>query len=304
MTPTIIVPLDGSDNAKQALPYARALAERSGGSLLLVTVIDIPIEFGAWSMASAGIYGSELERWEQESEKYLSQIANEIGSTRTQTVIRVGSPAAEIREIAKVAENPVLVTTSHGRTGMSRVFLGSVASKLVHDLECPVMVVRIQEDPTPPQAEFNRLLVPLDGSEFSEEGLDRAVALFGEGLTIHLLRVIEIPRIPAVGMADGGLSMNYGLVEEYTAATRDMANEYMESTIETLTAQGHTVTGEVCEGFVAEEILKAAQTHDVHAIAMATHGRGGLGRIVLGSVAERVLHEADRPLLLTRPRKH
>ena len=227
MKPTIVVPLDGSDNAEQALPYARALAQRSGGSLLLVTIVDIPIEFGAWSMASAGIYGIELERWEQESETYLQRIAGEQGDTETQTIVRVGSPAAEIREIVKVTEDPVVVTTSHGRTGVKRMFLGSVASKLVRDLECPVLVVRIQEQATPPQPGFDRLLVPLDGSPFSEEGLDQAVALFGEGLTIHLLRVIEMPRIPATGMADGGLSMNYGLIEEYTAATRDMANEYM-----------------------------------------------------------------------------
>lgn len=301
MNPTIVVPLDGSRNAEQALPYARALAQRSGGSLLLVSVVDIPVEFGAWSMASAGMYGIEVERWQAESEAYLRRIAGEQGDIATQMVVRLGSAAAEIREAARRAENPVLVTTSHGRSGAGRLFLGSVASKLVHDLACPVMVVRIQEQPAATDPSFDRVLVPLDGSAFSEEGLTNAIEVFGERLTLHLVRVVEIPTIPAAGMADGGIAMNYGLVEEYTAATRDSANAYMQATIEKLTAEGHSVTGDVREGIVADEIQAAASEHQADAIAMATHGRGGLGRIVFGSVAERVLHESERPLLLTRP---
>jgi nucleotide-binding universal stress UspA family protein len=298
---TIIVPLDGSENAEQALPWAQALARRSGGSLLLVSVVDIPVEFGAWSMASAGTYGVELERWQLESETYLKRVAGEQGEIATQTVVRLGSAAAEILEAAKGVENPVIVTTSHGRTGASRLFLGSVASKLIHSAACPVLVLRIQEDPTTVTPAFHRVLVPLDGSEFSEAGLEQAIEVFGEGLTLHLLRIVEVPTIPAAGMADGGLALNYGLVEEYMDATRDAANQYMRTMIEKLTAAGHTVTGDLREGLVAEEIQKAAVEQQSDAIAMATHGRGGLGRIVFGSVAERVLHEADRPLLLTKP---
>jgi nucleotide-binding universal stress UspA family protein len=178
-----------------------------------------------------------------------------------------------------------------------------VASKLVHDLDCPVLVLRIRDEPATTTPAFDRVLVPLDGSEFSEAGLARAVEVFGGNLTLHLLRVVEVPTIPAGGMADGGLALNYGLVEEYTAATRDAANTYMQSIIAKLTAEGHTVTGEVREGLVADEIKAAATEQASDAIAMATHGRGGLGRIVFGSVAERVLHESDRPLLLTKPEK-
>jgi len=302
MKPTIVVPLDGSENAEQALPYARALAQRSGGSLLLVSVVDIPVEFGAWSIASAGMYGVEVEKWQLESENYLKRIASEQEGIDTATVVRLGSAAAEISEAVKSVENPVIVTTSHGRTGASRIFLGSVASKLVHDSECPILVIRIQESPSAVAPTFDRVVVPLDGSEFSEAGLASAVAVFGEHLTLHLVRVIEIPTIPASGMATGGMALNYGLIEEYMDATRDAANEYIQRMIEKLTADGHTVTGEVRDGLVADAVHAIATEQNADAIAMATHGRGGLGRIFLGSVAERVLHETDRPLLLTKPR--
>jgi nucleotide-binding universal stress UspA family protein len=115
------------------------------------------------------------------------------------------------------------------------------------------------------------------------------------------LRVVEVPTIPAAGMADGGLSLNYGLIDEYMDATRDVANEYLSGMETKLTAEGHSVTAEVRQGIVADEVQKAAAEHQADVIAMATHGRGGLGRIFLGSVAERVLQEADRPLLLTKP---
>jgi nucleotide-binding universal stress UspA family protein len=302
MNPTIVVPLDGSENAEQALPYARALAQRSGGSLLLVSVVDIPVEFGAWSMASAGMYGVELEKWQLESETYLKRLAEAQDGIATATVVRLGSAAAEVIEASKEVEDPVIVTTSHGRSGASRIFLGSVASKMVQNADCPIMVIRIQETPGEVVAAFDRIVVPLDGSEFSEAGLETAIKVFGPGLTIHLLRVIEIPTIPSAGLAGSGMALNYGLVEEYMDATRDLANEYIQKMIEKLTAEGHTVTGDVRDGFVADEVQQAATEHQADAIAMATHGRGGLGRIFLGSVAERVLRESDRPLLLTRPR--
>jgi nucleotide-binding universal stress UspA family protein len=302
MNPTIVVPLDGSENAEQALPYARALAQRSGGSLLLVSVVDVPVEFGAWSMAGAGMYGIEIEKWQLESETYLKQLAEKQDGIATETVVRLGSAAAEIHEVVKGVADPVIVTTSHGRTGASRIFLGSVASKLVHDSVCPIMVVRIQESPAEVTAAFDRVVVPLDGSEFSEAGLTQAIEVFGGGLTLHLLRIVEIPAIPAAGMAGSGYVLDYGLIEDYMGATRESANVYIQAMIEKLTSEGHTVTGEVRDGLVADEIHSAAERHKADAIAMATHGRGGLGRIFLGSVAERVLNESSWPLLLTRPR--
>lgn len=301
MNSTIVVPLDGSENAEQALPYARALAMRSGSPLVLVSVVDIPVEFGAWSLASGGTYGIDLDKWKHESETYLSRVAADQGGVPTRAVVRLGTAASETLAAAMSVENPVIVMTTHGRTGMSRLFVGSVASKIVRDATFPVLVVRIQPSPAVTSASFDRILVPLDGSPFSEQGLVQAINVFGGHLTLHLLRVIEIPTIPAAGMVGGGIAVNYGLVEEYMSATRDAANEYLRKLIEKLTADGHTATGAVMQGFVADEIQRAADDHQVDAIAMATHGRGGLSRIVLGSVAERVLHESARPLLLTRP---
>ncbi|MGH9173734.1 MAG: universal stress protein, partial [Vicinamibacterales bacterium] len=292
MNPAIIVPLDGSSAAEQALPYANALAQRSGGSLQLISVIEIPHDFGEWSMGGAGAFGgADVDRWLAESEAYLKGVAERIDGGPAATVVKLGSPAGEIRNLARSVDNPVIVMASHGRSGPARFFLGSVAVKVVHDAGCPVLVVRAREQAAARQPAFDRILVPLDGSEFGDVALTRATAVFGEQLTLHLVRVIEAPAIPIAGMG-GGVPLDHGLVAEYLDATRDLANEHLQKTQERLASAGHTVTVETREGQVAEAILKAANEQQVDAIAMATHGRGGVGRLVFGSVAERVLQQA------------
>lgn len=97
------------------------------------------------------------------------------------------------------------------------------------------------------------------------------------------------------------MSFEYGLIAEYLDATRDESVAYLQEQSELLTARGYSVTTEVRDGRVAEEILRVAGERDAHVIAMATHGRGGIGRLVFGSVAESVLSEARAPLLLMRP---
>jgi nucleotide-binding universal stress UspA family protein len=148
---------------------------------------------------------------------------------------------------------------------------------------------------------LDRVLAPLDGSSFSEYALTRSMSALGEGLSIHLLRVVELPVFRAGGALEPGMSFEYGLVAEYLEATRDEAEAYLRELQEVVSEQGHTVTIEVRDGRVAEEVLATAVERQVNVIAMATHGRGGIGRLVFGSVAERVLSESEIPLLLVRP---
>lgn len=302
MSVTIVVPLDASENAEQALPYASALARRQDAPVVLVSVVDIPVEFGAWTAAGATAVGHELDRWIGEREDYLREMAATLEGLTVSTVVKIGSAALEVRRVVQAYEHPVIVMSSHGRTGTRRFFLGSVANKLVHDAHCPVIVVRYQPAaPAMADVAFEKVLVPLDGSEFAEAALERAEHIAGKALTLHLLRVIEPPAIPT-GMAyEPGIPLDYGLIGEYVAAVRDESKEYLEAQAGELRARGHSVSWELREGRVAEEILRVATEQQADLIAMATHGRGGLGRLVFGSVAERVLGESCRPLLLVRP---
>jgi nucleotide-binding universal stress UspA family protein len=301
MISTIVVPLDGSDNAEQALPYARALARRTGATIALVSAIDIPAEFGSWSVTVAATAAREMDQWMTDSEAYLRRAATTLSGIPTTISVRVGRAAHEILAVVGEAANPLVVMTSHGRTGVKRLFLGSVANRVVRDARCPVLVIRMRSD-APPVAEpaFDTVLVPLDGSPFGEAALDQAVAVLGQVATLHLLRVVEFPVIPLGGPVEPGLPLNYGLVAEYTDATRDEATQYLQALQTKLAERGQTVTVEVRDGRVVDEILAAAGEQRADIIAMATRGRGGVGRLVFGSVAEGVLHESPLPLLLVR----
>lgn len=302
MTATVIVPLDGSTNAEQAIPYGLAIARRRHARLLLVSIVDIPIEFGAWTTASATAMGHELDQWIADSEAYLRRIAGEISVVPVDTVVRMGSAAREICMLVHehAADDPVVAMSSHGRTGARRIVIGSVASRVVHDAGCPVLVVR-RSDAAAVEPRFERILVPLDGSDFSEAALARVAAVLGTPLQFHLVRVIESSVIPASAFYEPGMPVQYGLVGEYLAAAREEATIYLQDKADALTAAGHDVSWEVRDGRVAGEIITAASEHEIDVIAMATHGRGGIGRLVFGSVAEGVLHQTTVPLLLARP---
>jgi nucleotide-binding universal stress UspA family protein len=302
MPMTIVVPLDGSDNAEQALPWAAALARKRAASLMLVSIIEIPMEFGTWSVTRAPAMDEQMNLWMADSEAYLRQKGIEMNDVPFDVDVRLGSPSMEISAIVESLEDPLVVMASHGRTGAKRILMGSVATRIVSSVRCPVLVVRYREAgyaaSTPA---FERVLAPIDGSEFSEYALSRSISALGDALTIHLLRVVELPTFRAGGALEPGMSFEYGLIAEYLDVTRDEAQAYLHEQQAVLVEQGHSVTIEARDGRIAEEIMNAAKERHTDVIAMATHGRGGLGRLVFGSVAERILSEAEVPLLLVRP---
>jgi nucleotide-binding universal stress UspA family protein len=138
-------------------------------------------------------------------------------------------------------------------------------------------------------------LFPLDGSDFSDQIIDRALEIIGEPRpALHLARVLESP-----GWASH--SFNAGLVGQYLDATREAIEADMRAAAGRLEARGYEVEWSMLEGNPGDKILEAARACNASMIAMATHGRGGLGRLLLGSVAQRVLNRATAPLLLIRP---
>lgn len=300
---TIVVPLDGSDQAEQAIPWAAALCRRIDAGMLLLSVVEIPVEFGAWSAASAMAVGNELDDWAAERDRYLQEVAGRVQDVRVRTVSRVGSPTSEILSAIAGVDDPLVVMTSHGRTGAGRMVMGSVANRIVRDARAPVLVIRAQSQATSVEPRFERALVPLDGSAFSEHALDRgleAIAPAGQPLALHLVRIIEAPVVRVPGP---DVPLDYGLVAEYTDAMRDEATQYLAAMTEKLRGRGLEVTSEVRGGRISDEILQAAAERRADLIVMSTHGRGGISRLFFGSVAEKVLHESALPLLLIRPRE-
>lgn len=294
MSSTVIVPLDGSETAEQALPFARLLAERQGARVVLMSVLEVSSEFHAWVDTAPYSLEEEIKSWIDERQTYLQGHAEAFGPD-TKTLVRVGRPAQEICAVVEEFEDPLLVMASHGRGGIQQFVLGSVALKVVQDVNTPVVVVRIREDHEPPQ-DLKCLLLPLDGSEFSEQIVDEVLRIASEPRPrLVLVHVLEAPTWASH-------SFNAGLVGQYIQATREMVEEQLTAIAARLSEAGYEVEWSIRNGNAGDEIVAAAEECEASMIAMATHGRSGLGRLLLGSVAQRVLNRATVPLLLVHPK--
>ena len=298
MPSQIVVPLDMSDVAEGALPLARAIARGSGTPIDLVTVIEASGEFMSWVRDSSAV--QEMAERETFRREYLDQIAETIEGATVESVVLRGRPAQQIIEYTDQLENPVIVMTSHGRSGFQRLMVGSVLARVVHGSSCPVLVVRSShpENPIPPLSEVKSIVVPLDGSEFAEHALNVVEELMGNGdVTYHLVRIPEMVTYP--GTMYGAAS--YETVEIYLDAVEQEAEAYLKDMAAELEKRGHKVTWEVRQGLIADAIQAAVTKNDADMVAMSSHGRTGFRRVLMGSVAERVLNESPVPVLMVGP---
>ena len=204
--------------------------------------------------------------------------------------------------IARHAEDNafgLMVLATHGRGAVSRLWLGSVSDALVRRLTVPVLLIRPSEEAVvPPVTRFKKVLVALDGSVESESALTSALVLADPKRT-ELVLVRVVTPVPIV--ADAGMPATPVVDEGLTEVLRSQAETYLAGVAARVRSPTVTVSTRVLsEPGVAHAILEEAALAGVEFIALATHGARGLRRMVLGSVADKVLRGADRPVLLTR----
>jgi nucleotide-binding universal stress UspA family protein len=297
---TILVPLDGSETAERALPHAAALALFFDARLLLARVPEtrvMPVMVGEmWATEEV-----ESEDSQQHAEAYLEQVAvrPEFEAIEV-TTVTPGHPVTEgLIQTIEDESVDLIVMTTHGYSGFQRFVFGSVADKLVHIAPAPIYLVRETEDHVL-EPVFRRIMVPLDGSELAEQALETAKHLsHATGAAITLMQVPTVPSYIT------GIPETAGWIPKYLAERAAEATAYLQDVAARLADDGLEVDIDVevvTAGSVADGILSAAVEHDVNVIVMCTHGRTGLGRWVFGSVADKVLRGADRPVWLTRAR--
>ncbi len=318
----ILVPLDGSSRAEQALPTAARIARASSGTVVLLRVVSPPTEFVPHAAAHPGTARSNNDAKFAEAMNYLEQTAR-IGSlsgVRTETVAVAGKAADTILSVIDARAIDLIVMCSHGYTGMKRQVLGSVAESIAHHPPVPLLLLR-EGGPMPAAlqlhgAGFLRALVPLDGSQQARAALIPCAQLIAalsapaQG-TLHLTRVVILPDAQQCSYHE-----REAILQE--------AQQYLEAAVEWLRK-------ELADGLVAEPrlditwsvtidddiaagIIRVAEEGDVgggaigtgvagssNVIAMVTHGASGLEQWAMASVTERVLQATSLPLLIVRP---
>lgn len=287
----IMVPLDGSMFAEAALPLALSVSRRTKAELHLITVIAPASSFASteWETSATEWGGSYLLAVR---ERVLAQAGGAVI-----TALRSGHVVQTL--LAEAHKADVVVMATHGRGMLSRAWLGSVADGFLHQADRPVILVRPQEGTAPVSVNgVGTLLVPLDGSELSECALAHATE-FGElfGSAYHLTQVVSYPFDIASPYLPHTVQVNRDVLAD---AKADSA-EYLEAHAERMRRRGLRVTTSVAvDPQAGRGILDEATAVGCDAIAMATHGRTGISRAVLGSAADKVLRGTHVPLLLYR----
>ncbi len=294
MLKTILVPLDGSELAERALPYAETLAGATGAELFLVRAAQ------ARTLPGADPTDAEVDVVE-DAEGYLAGVTSRLAPrVRVESAVFYGDPTTAIVEEIGLRSADLVVMATHGRSGLGRWVYGSVAEGVLHDSPAPVLLVRAwhQREGAAALTARPRTLVPLDGSSFAE-----AVLPMAAGLTRQLAGELLLAQLlPASVVGQGPDTWAFSPDQERVDA-REQAEAYLEAVRLRLGAEhaGLAVTTIVREAEPAEGICALAAEYEVAQVAMATHGRTGVARTLLGSVAGGVLRQGRTPLLLVRP---
>ena len=298
----ILVPLDGSPLAESALPVAAGIAARTGASLALASVYEpgLPVRGGQGAM----VYD---QRWDAEMRAALrdglastrQRLAAMAPKVRVTSVVLDGAVARTLAAYVTSVGAELIVLTSHGRGGSVGAWLGSVTDELVRRSRIPVLVLRAggaADSRGPAGNAFRHVLVPLDGSPASEGVMVAAEAVAGtQGVKYTLLRVAPPlhPLLQAVATEDE--------IERDRAEQREIAEREVRDTDARLRARGFDVSSVVRMDLQpARAIHAVAEEIGADLIAIATHGRGPFGRLLLGSVADKVLRGATVPVLVHR----
>ena len=298
----ILVPLDGSMLAEGALATACDFAARDGATISLLRAAE------AMALPGANTVEAQVTAV-REAEEYLAAVVKRLadkGIKRVETHVWYGAAAASIVEAASVQKADLIVMCTHGRSGVGRLVLGSVAESVLRGTTAPILIVRADRAPLEVPRErgrprglpmYRRALVPLDGSMIAEAIVPFILEIAGPlDMEVALLRVV----VPAPPLVIEGST--HAVVEDVQKLRSD-AEEYLAPVAAALRARGVHVTTHVRVGDAVGEILAGARESEADLIAMTTHGRGGLGRLLFGSIAEAVLRQAEVPVFLMRQTK-
>jgi nucleotide-binding universal stress UspA family protein len=293
-----MVPLDGSEFSEAALTTASRVARRHGSSIHLVRVHE-----PALPVVGPGVawYDPALElELEREGRRYLEVLRGRLERWRTVTAYLHGPVTDRLTSYVRAQGIDLVVMRTHARGGLARAWLGSVADGLVRRSVSPVLLLRPgRETPVAPAVEpvFRRVLLPLDGGTAGERMIEHAALVAGlTGVEYTLLRVVTS------GAPAGGPPLPRRGEDPGSRVQRATVEVALGLKAEELRARGWRArTQVVVNDDAAEGILDYATAQGFDLIAMATRSHGGLERLLLGSVAHRVLHTAPSALLLWNP---
>ena len=291
----ILVPLDGSDLAEIALPYAEELAGALGCEITLIHVSESADE--KYENMHQLYIEKIVEATIQDAEKFRKN--KRAKKIKVSSVHLTGHVAEQIVDYADKENIGLIVMTTHGRSGIRRWILGNVAAKVVRATDRPIALIRAKDTPPEARAErINKILVPLDGSKASEVVIPHVSELASKLKAEVVLFQVVAPSYFVYAIPGEAVLQPHSpedlqnMIENSKLYLDKVGAEFRDKGIET--------TSEVGIGGPAEEIIRIADEIQVDMVAMSTHGHSSISLWAFGSNADKVLHAGDTPVLLVR----
>jgi len=292
----MLVPLDGSETAEKVLPYSRYLAGKFKIPVRLLAVIDMTEMATQIAEDRALVIDTMIEDGARRSENYLGEIAKTFLGCEVTWTVGIGRADRIIIEKGESDRRTLITMATHGRSGLNRYLMGSVAEKVLRGTTNPLLLVRVtQEAKSVGEATLNNIIVPLDGSKLAESVIPMAVALANTlELEVVLFRAYHAAFNPTA---------NDSVV---IAGVREEADKYLENAAREVKRLGVSKVRYVTkEGMASDEIIALGRETADTLIAMCSHGRTGMERWALGSwtlpsFTETVVRHANEPVLMVR----
>jgi nucleotide-binding universal stress UspA family protein len=291
----VLVPLDGSKLAEEILPLAERVSRAFNIPLHLLTVIQQD------SAVATGTAGPDAQqKAARKAQDYLSEVSARVSRSIEPEHVQMSVPIARVADAilqeADSVPETLITLSSHGRSGLTRMVLGSVADKVLHGTTAPVFLYAPREGmPARQAAELDTLIVPLDGSALAEQALSHAAAL-AKALQLRMV-LVRVTSTLADLAADGF----YEVTQVLSDALEQEAIAYLDQKVSMLQQQGlKNVDRRHLVGAAAHRIIDVARETPRSFIAMCTHGRSGVQRWALGSVADRLVSHVAVPVLVIR----
>jgi nucleotide-binding universal stress UspA family protein len=284
----ILVPLDGSEIAEKALPYAKSIAKLKNSNLTLFAV-------------SLSIF---VDRRDRLFTSYLEVNADDLKAEGidTSTAMGYGDVAEQIIEYANNNKIDLIVMATHGYSGAKKWMFGSITIKVLYGTSIPVLLIKSKSPAV--STEFNRILVPVDGSPFSESTFPYVVDLAqNTDKEVLLLHICEPPVVPSYGSRP--INQKWKKYrDEMWEELEKLSDTYLDKIMADMKRKGVKVKSRVVKaqtGEVTKTILEISREENIELTIMATQGRTGVNRLVYGNVANKMVEEMPQPVMLIRP---
>jgi nucleotide-binding universal stress UspA family protein len=305
----IVVPLDTSPLSEEAAWTAAAIARRIRASVHLVHVYEPRLPaFGGGAVIDDQVIAIERGHFERHLLRLAEELAARFGCTCHSAVLD-GLPAAAIAKYARQQHADLIVMTSHGRTGLSRAWFGSVADALAHRSPLPVLMVRpgegaARERIPASEVAFERIVIPLDGSREAEAVLATVRAMrLSPGASHLLAEVVNPVPLPIIDYPDAGIVMPMAPDADATEKLVEQARKHLARIAHKLEREGagKVETNVVVAPGTGPAIVDLVKGFRADLVALTSHGRGA-SRLLLGSVADKILRGTHCSILLHRAR--